>query len=133
MTNTKLQPYWNEKHTAYAILVGGWNGWTVMNDIPELAWDSRIVGYVMEKMKNPTWRDNFSSYYHKKILGEKNSEIEEFEAFLKSIGYNDIDLAGIENIEIVWIQAGEKWLIEDGGECQDKLVYYDDMNWISFE
>ena len=137
MNEKNIEPYWNEDHTKYAILfTDGWEcGWSIMN-IPEVAYDSRIVEYVIEHLKTPGWQESFD--FFKKAEGETMMEfherpaLKEFDKFLTSIGYENMYLPPISRIKIVWIDAGRKWHIRDGGECQEILEFEDKMKWISF-
>ncbi len=127
-----IEPYWNEDHTKYAVLVtkGMHTGWTVMN-VPEVAYDKRIVEYVIEHLKIPGWQESFE--YKNSNFCESNHCFKEFDDFLCSISYEDMYLNPIAHVNVVWIDAGRKWHIRDGGECQDNLEFEDEQTWISFK
>jgi len=129
----KLEPYWNEDHTKYAILCGGSTGWVCTN-VPELAWDSRVVRYVIEHLKIPEWKEAFnyfnSNKTHKDIYNSR--EYKEFDQFLTVLGYENSYLMGVGDIKVIWVPAGRKWKIVDGGECSDWLIFEDKVDWISF-
>ena len=138
MDEKNIEPYWNKNHTKYAILVtkGMHTGWTVMN-VPEVAYDKRIVEYVIEHLKIPGWQQSFQ--YNRRgaegqllAIGEDNPAAKELDDFLCSIGYEDMYLNPMAYVNVVWIDAGRKWHIRDGGECQDNLEFEDEQTWISF-
>ena len=128
----KIVPYWNEDRTKYAVLYtkGMYGGWSVMN-IPQIAYDKRVVEYVIEHLKIPNWQESFE-YKHGRFC-ESNQNFKEFDEFLCSIGYADAYIPPIAHITVVWIDAGRKWRICDGGECQDHLEFQDEIEWNSFE
>ena len=128
----KIVPYWNEDRTKYAVLYtkGMYCGWTVMN-IPQIAYDKRVVEYVIEHLKIPNWQESFE--YKNSKFCERNQRFDEFDKFLCSIGYEDAYLPPIAHITVVWIDAGRKWRICDGGECQDHLEFQDEIEWNSFD
>ena len=139
MDNTELKPYWNEDHTKYAVLVAtnSFLGWSTMN-VPELAWDSRVVGYVIEHLKDPEWQKAFKDIWpnHKTLKELRESkEYKELDEFISSlsVAYEDSYLPPIGGIEVIWIDAGRQWRIRDGGEGQDVLEFADEMKWTSFE
>ena len=126
-----IEVLWNSNHTQYAILVtkGMHTGWTIMN-VPEVAYDKRIVEYVIEHLKIPGWQESFE--YKNSKFCERNPNVNEFDDFLCSIGYEDMYLPPMANVNVVWIDAGRKWHIRDGGECQDNLEFEDELFWNFF-
>lgn len=139
MGNTELKPYWNEDHTKYAVLVAtnSFLGWSTMN-VPELAWDSRVVSYVIEHLKDTEWQKSFKDTgQNRKTLKElrESKEYKEFDEFLSSlaVAYEDSYLPPIGGVEVIWIDAGRQWRIRDGGEGQDIFEFADEIKWISFE
>lgn len=137
MADPKIQPYWNEDHTKYPILVSsGPVGWSISNGL-ELAYDSQVVKYVLDHLKDDNWRKAFRRYDPNFQLTRERfherSEVRYFEEFLRSIGYDSMYLYPIADIEVVWIPAGRKWRIYDGGEFQDILEFEDGVKWTSFQ
>ena len=132
-----IEVLWNSNHTQYAILYtdGMYSGWSIMN-VPEVAYDKRVVKYVQDHILIPGWQESFD--YFKKAKGETmmqfhdRPQLKEFDEFLSSIGYKDCYLPPIARIKIVWIDAGRKWHIRDGGECQEILEFEDELFWNSF-
>ena len=138
MDEKNIKPYWNKNHTKYAILVtkGMHTGWSVMN-VPEVAYDKRIVEYVIEHLKIPGWQQSFQQNRRGAegqllAICEDNPAAKELDDFLCSIGYEDRYLNPMAYVNVVWIDAGRKWHIRDGGECQDNLEFEDEQTWISF-
>lgn len=128
MIKDGIELYWNEEHTKYAILVSdGLIGWTVMN-IPEVAYDKRIVEYVVNHMNNDWWKEGCAIESPMSLFW-KSELYYRFDEFLNSIGYNDIYLPAIKKVKVVWIDAGRKWRVRDGGECSDCLEFEDEIEW----
>lgn len=126
----KLELYWNRDKTKYAILVSTRGvGWSVMN-VPELAYDKRVVEFVMRHIDTDEWRE-----MEKTSLRElrQNQIVIELDNFLKSIGYEDMYLGAITHLSIVWIDSGRKWRLTDAGEGGDFLEFADEIDWNCFE
>lgn len=128
MIKEGIKLYWNEDRTKYAILVcnNGRVGWTVTN-IPEVAYDRRIVEYVMDNMDSEWWKagretQSLEAFYKSRMSRETD-------AFLRSIGYEDIYTPPLKYVQIVWIDAGRNWRIRDGGEVDDFLEFEDEIDW----
>lgn len=131
-----IKPYWNEDHTKYAILLtrGMYTGWSIMNE-PWVAYDKRIVKYVIDHLKIDGWQKAFDYTNHglSRSTYSQTKEYKEFDKFLNSIGYKDCFLPPIAHVVVVWIDAGRKWRIMDGGECQEVLEFEDQVFWYSFK
>ena len=119
-------PYWNEDHSAYAVLVspGFGAGWSSWND-KELAYDSAIVEYYLAHYDNLEWKEQIDSYGDNEV---KNAAID----FFKSEGYNFVYLGGLCDCMIEWVPSGKAWRIEeyDGAE---RIVYEEDYEWTCFK
>ena len=133
-----IQPHWNRTHTKYAILVSdscvGWSG----SNVPELAYDSRVVGYVLEHLKIDGWResfDYFASHADSMVDFHNRPAQREFDEFLQSLGYKNMYLPPIAGIRVVWVKAGRRWRIVAGAECEDILEFEDtpEVEWVSFK
>ena len=130
----KLNPddlYWtNKKHTTYAVLVSpgygcGWSTWN--EEFKELAFDKRIVEYVIEHKKNKEqWESDWSPIFGPGMCkGEK-----EFRKFLGSIGYpsEGIICSGIENIDVRKVAVGAVWSIKVHDGFEELLIVNTDEN-----
>ena len=115
-----MEYHYNLDGSAAAVLVshGFGAGWSTWND-SNLAWDKRVVEYVMEHMEVPDWRDN---------VGNDSIEHDEMVEFLNSIGYMDAYLGGLRQIAIEWVPVGAHFIIDeyDGNES---ITYRDDIVW----
>ncbi len=126
----KLELYWNRDKTKYAILVSTRGvGWSVMN-VPELAYDKRVVEFVMRNIDTDEWRE-----MEKTSLRDfrNNPLVVAFDNFLGSIGYEDMYLPAMAHLNIVWVETGRKWRITDSGEGGDSLEFDDDIEWNCFK
>ena len=119
--------YWySENKSEIAVLVshGFGGGWSTWNN-SELAWDKRVVEYVMQHMNSEQWRNCVG------IGG--TAEHKEMMEFLHNIGYgNDVYLGGLRQIAIEWIPVGAHFIIKeyDGNEY---VEYRDQTAWMVFE
>ena len=128
MVKEGIKLYWNKDHTKYAILVcnNGRLGWTAMN-IPEVAYDRRIVEYVIENMDMDWWKAGRETQSLAEFCKSRMSK--EIDEFLRSIGYEDVYTPPLRYVQIVWIDAGRKWRVRDGGEGEDCLEFEDEIDW----
>lgn len=106
--------------SAAAVLVshGFGAGWSTWND-SNLAWDKRVVEYVMEHMELPNWCAR---------VGSDSVEHDEMVEFLESIGYESVYLGGLGKIAVEWVPVGAHFIINeyDGNEF---ITYRDDIAW----
>lgn len=121
-----MEYYYSEDKSKVAILVshGYGNGWSTWED-SNLAWDKRVVEYVMRHMDNEKWRNYVGI--------ECTTEYKEMTEFLYSIGYrNDMSLKGLERIAVEWVPIGAHFIIKeyDGNEY---VEYRDQTAWMVFE
>lgn len=121
-----MEYYYNEDKDEVAVLVshGFGGGWSTWNN-SELAWDKRVVEYVMQYMDSEQWRNCVG------IGG--TTEYKEMMEFLHNIGYgNDVYLGGLRQIAIEWIPIGAHFIIKeyDGNEY---VEYRDQIAWMVFE
>ena len=122
----ELELYWNRDHSKYAILVSSRGvGWSVMN-VPELAYDKRVVEFVMRYIDTNEWEE-----MEKCSLRDfrNNPLVVAFDNFLRGIGYTDMYLPPMSHLSVVWVDAKRQWRITDGGEGQDFLEFADEIDW----
>ena len=133
MNNIKSDLYYNDDHTAAAVLVspGFGAGWSTWNT-PELAWRKEIVEFWMAHREDAAWMHYVEDYG----LGNRpGSEAhEEAKKFFQSIGYDEDNcpyFGGFEQIELVWVPLNTPWRIEeyDGSES---LVLLENENYTIF-
>lgn len=110
--NKQVEYYWNEDHSAAAVLVSprfgaGWSTW----NYPVLAYDKRVIEY---------WLDH------------KNENSDNVYKFMESIGYTNVYCGGWRDMKLEWVPKGVKWRIDeyDGSEG---IVYYEGEEWNCFE
>lgn len=120
-----VQPYWNEDHTKYAVLVarGYGAGFSTWSDYSEIAYDGRIIEWFLA---------HDIAYMQKLHEYHENEEQREALQFFKSIGYNQyICFLGLESCEIKWVPAGALWRMTeyDGAEG---IEYQDKQDWRCF-
>ena len=128
MIKPGIELHWNKEHTKYAILLSpALSGWVVLN-VPEVAYDRRIVEFVIENKDKDWWLKGVSPSLS--IMDFWKSELcARVGDFLISLGYEDIYIPPIRNVEVVWIDAGRKWRVRDGGEGMDYLEFEDEVDW----
>jgi len=121
-----MEYYYSQDKREVAILIshGYGSGWSTWNN-SELAWDKRVVDYVMRHMDSEQWRNYVS------ISG--TTEYRDMTRFLKDIGYGDnIYLGGLQQIVVEWIPVSAHFIIKeyDGNEY---VEYRDQTAWMVFE
>lgn len=121
-----MKYYYNKNKSEVAVLIshGFGGGWSTWNN-SELAWDKRVVEYVMQYMDSEKWRSCVG------IGG--TAEYKDMVKFLKDIGYGDsIYLGGLRQIEVEWVPIGAHFIIKeyDGNEY---VEYRDQTAWMVFD
>lgn len=130
MINVEL--YWNEDHTAYAVLVSGgfgagWSTW----EGEELAYDKRVVEFWLGHKNNKEWMNTVSQSKYSSVIPQSKAN-KEAVAFFYSIGYEDCPyMGGFSSIHLEWVPRGKEWIIEeyDGSES---LYFKEDYSWNCF-
>ena len=119
--------YWNEDHTAYAVLVSkgfgaGWSSW----EGSELAYDARVVKFWLDHKDNEKWMHDVDS------CRVDNPAVEEAKTFFKKeFNLDYIYMGGFSDIVLEWVPAGTYWRIDeyDGAES---IEYLDTREWNIF-
>lgn len=128
-----IELFWNEDHTKYAVLVSaGFGAGFASWDSIELAYDKRIVVFWLEHKDNKEWMRTVNQTAFGSSIPQSEAN-KEAVAFFHSIGYDECPyLGGFASIHLEWVEAGQKWIIEeyDGSES---LCFEEDFNWICFE
>ena len=121
-----VQPYWNEDHTEYAVLVSYlfgacWSSW----EVRELSYDSRVVEFWLAHKDDEEWMRTVTDF------NKESPAHKEAREFFKSIGYDCPYMGGFSNIKLEWVPAGAKWRITeyDGAEG---IEYLEEQNWNCF-
>lgn len=126
-----VQPYWNEDHTKYAVLVSvsygaGWSTWNKR----ELAYDSRVVEFYLAHKDDEEWMNTVEE--SGLMSCEESAAHKEAREFFKSIGYDECPyMGGFDDIEIEWVPTGAFWRMAeyDGAEG---IEYQDKQDWVCF-
>lgn len=115
------KPYYNKDKTATAILISSCygSGWSTYN-IPELAYDRRVVEYWFKHCLNTVWMKAVAYDF------ESPEHAEADDAFFTSIGYPDVNFLGFANIKLLWVEKNVPFVIEeyDGAEYLMRLTDY---------
>lgn len=120
--NYNIKPYYNEDKTATAVLVspGYGSGWSTYN-MPELAYDKRVVEYWLQHSNDKEWLKDVSGYRDTPARMQADE-------FFNSIGYPDLNFYGFQNIILKWVPLNMPFVIEeyDGAEY---LMQRSDFKW----
>lgn len=136
-TEKLVTPYWNKKHSKYAVIIHsamgpGWSTW----NYKELAYDSRVVEYIINHKKDEEWVKQFTLENRIKRYSQKpepHDAVYDFRKFLESIGYEGVYVTDIRELKIIWVDKGRRWKIMDVGEGAEEITFADETDWISFE
>lgn len=127
MTN-KVKLYYNEDHTAYAVLISpGWgSGWFTANpEYPEIAYDARVVEWYLAH-DSPEYWANVG------FLKTSSDAYLETRKFFDNLGYTDLYFGGFKTGMLRWVPVDAIWRIEeyDGAE---RIEYLDLREWNQFK
>ncbi len=121
----KIVPYYNEDHSAYAVLVshGFGSGWATDHNDLRLAYDSRII----------RWYLSLDEEEIRMIRMRGTDENKAAQEFIRSLGY-DIEFlyfGGFKPNMIEWVNVGATWRLNeyDGAES---IEYLNEDGWVCF-
>lgn len=116
--------YYNQEHTAYAVLVSRGYGAAWSYDYgKELAYDKRVIEWYLEHENEEFWN---------KIHHFDSAEYQEAREFFATLGYEYIYFGGLHSGMLEWMPLGTIWRINeyDGNEA---IEYFSLDNWICFK
>lgn len=123
----EVQPYWNEDGSMYAALISSGYGssWSADTEMPELAYDKRVVEWYLQHQDD---KDYWDALYRR-----ASPQIDEVRKMFREWGYKDyIWFGGLKPGMLRWVPKGQLWRVAeyDGAE---HIEFFNKIGWICYD